>query len=200
MSLLHPAAVLALWAGAAVLLQLLHPPALWWSIPGVVVLASVMAGERFFRLLRRIRILLLVTIVLFGLATPGVRLLPQWTWLALTWDGLALGAEHALRLVTMVSMVALLLTRMSNAQLVCALHAVFSTLRPLGVPAELIAVRLTLVLRAVESPRSGWRAWFLEAESAGTPGVIPVQIQAFRWPDGVALALLSLAVVLWGMW
>ncbi len=200
MKSLHPAAVLSLWASAAVFFQALMPPLFWWGALGVVCVATLSAGPRMRRLLKRVRVLLLVTLVMFGLATPGVKVLPHLTWLPLTWDGLTLGVAHCTRLVMMVAFVAWLLERLSNDRLVCALHAIFSPLAPLGVSAERIAVRLTLVFRAVDVTRSGWRAWFLEAESGDAPAHIAVHTQRFGPIDGLAFGGLLVGAVLWGLW
>ena len=200
MKSLHPAAVLSLWASAAVFVQTLMPPVFWWAALGVVCLAVVSAAARMRRLVRRVRILILVTLIMFGLATPGLRVMPHVGWLPLTWDGLNLGAAHATRLLVMVAFVAWLLERLSNDRLVCALHAIFLPLAPLGVSAERVAVRLTLVFRAVDVTRSAWRAWFLEAESGDGPAHIAIHTQRFGTADRLAFAALLIGVVLWGLW
>jgi energy-coupling factor transporter transmembrane protein EcfT len=196
---LHPAAVLTLWAGAAVFLQSLAAPAFWWGALAAAVLAALGAPARFWRLLRRIRILLLVSLLLFAWATPGVRVAPGWPWLTLTWDGLWLGLEHATRLVVMVALVAWLLERMSVSRLVCALHALLAPLSPLGVAAERIAVRLSLVLDAVGEPGGAWRVWFLQAEMGGGVSHVRLEAQAWRAVDRLSVAAVLVGLVLWGL-
>lgn len=197
MTALHPAAVLALWASAAVFVQTLDAPALWWAAAGVAVLALWIARDRFLRLTRRLRILLLVTLVLFGFATPGVRVFPAWIGVSLTWDGLWLGLAHGVRLIVMVALVAWLLERLSRERLVCGLQALFAALAPLGVPAHRIAVRLMLVLRSIEQPTTGWRAWLLEAEAPGEATQIEVHAQALRRVDHGVFAAVA---VFWLVW
>jgi len=196
---LHPAAVLTLWASAAVFFQTLPAGFFWWGAACVAVFTAATAAARFRRLLRRIRVLLVVSIVLFACATPGVRLFPELTWLPLTRDGLVLGVEHALRLVVMVAFVAWLLERMSTARLVCALHAIFSPLAPIGVSAERIAVRLSLVLQAVGDSGGAWRVWFIEAESAGGPAHVAVETQHWQVVDRLLVLVVLAGLAVWSM-
>jgi energy-coupling factor transporter transmembrane protein EcfT len=196
---LHPAAVLTLWAGAAVFFQSLPSPAFWWGAVCVVGVAVFAAPLRFWRLLRRIRVLLVVSVMLFALATPGVRLLPELTWLALTRDGIVLGCEHALRLVMMVALVAWLLERMTTTRLICALHALFRPLAPFGVSAERIAVRLSLVLQAVGDTGGAWRAWFVEAETAGGPAHVAVDAQQWHVLDRLVVLGVLGGLIIWSL-
>lgn len=199
MKFLHPAAVLTLWAGAAVFFQSLPSPWFWWGAAFMVAVAALAAPVRFKRLLRRIRVLLLVSVILFALATPGVRLIPELIWLPLTHDGLVLGCEHGLRLVVMVALVAWLLEHMATTRLVCALHAVFRPLAPIGVSAERIAVRLSLVLQAVGESGGAWRVWFIEAETAGGPAHVAVETHAWHVIDRMLIAAVLLGLTLWSL-
>lgn len=199
MTFLHPAAVLTLWAGAAVFFQSLSSPWFWWGAAVVVAVAVFAAPDRFRRLLRRIRVLLIVSVILFALATPGVRLLPELTWLPLTRDGIVLGSEHGLRLVVMVALVAWLLEHMATQRLVCALYAIFRPLAPIGVSAERIAVRLSLVLQAVGESGGAWRVWFTEAETVGGPTHVAVETQAWHAIDRVLIAAVLVGLALWSL-
>ena len=70
---LHPAAVLCLWASAAVFFQPFKKSALWWTALSARRIAGFPNRRALQRLLRRIRVLPAASIVLFGLATPGTR-------------------------------------------------------------------------------------------------------------------------------
>lgn len=199
MKLLHPAAVLTLWAGAAVFFQSLPSPAFYWGVAFAVALAAYAAPARLMRLLRRIRVLLLVSVLLFAFATPGVRLMPELTWLALTRDGIILGCEHALRLVVMVALVAWLLERMETARLICALYAIFRPLAVVGVSAERIAVRLSLVLRAVGDTGGAWRTWFVDAETGGGPAHVTLQMQSWRAFDRLLVLAVVVGLLAWSL-
>jgi len=199
MNALHPTAVLCLWASAAVFIQTLPEPWLWLGVSLIALLAGVTARVRFFRLTRRIRLLCAVTLLLFALATPGVRVVPALTGLPLTWDGLWLGGRHAARLIAMVALVAILLERLSVERLICALHHGMRFLGRWGVPVDRIAVRLSLVLAAMERPDTGWRAWLLDAEAPVAPGVTTVPLQLLGALDGACI-ILSLGIIVgWGL-
>ncbi len=70
---LHPAAVLCLWASAAVFFASLKTLALWCAALSARLVAGFANRRALQRLLRRIRVLLAASIVMFGLATPGTR-------------------------------------------------------------------------------------------------------------------------------
>ncbi len=199
MNALHPTAVLCLWASIAVFIQTLPAPWLWYGVLGVSFFAGVFARARFLKLARRIRILCGVTIVLFAMATPGIRLFPSLAWLPVTWDGLELGVIHAIRLLSMVALVAILLESLSVDELISALHHGLRVSTPLGVPADRIAVRLSLVLAAMERSDSGWRAWLLGAEVPRANGIASVDVRPLR-PLDVACIILALGGLIgWGV-
>jgi len=196
---LHPTAVLCLWASTAVFVQTLPEPWLW--LGGFVTAATAMlySGARFGRLARRIRVLCGVTVLLFALATPGVRVFPGLTWLSLTWDGLMLGVAHATRLLAMVALVAVLLERLNVEQLISAIHHGLRGLKPVGLPIDRIAVRLSLVLDAMERTDAGWRAWLLDAEAPAPSGVASVMVQPMQWRDLTCIILALGFVIAWGL-
>ena len=193
---LHPAAVLSLWVGAAVFFQSLAAPALWWACVASLLGALWVDRARLVSLLRRIRVLLLATFVLFALATPGTRVFPLWPAVPLTLDGLALGASHMARLMMMVAFVAVLLATLPRERLILALQSACMPLRPLGVSPTRIAVRLSLVFDAIDAPSAGWRAWIEQAESTPPRASVVVHAACFRaWDYGVLAAVVCL---LWG--
>jgi len=199
MNALHPTAVLCLWASIAVFIQTLPVPGLWFGVLVVTMMAAVAARSRFRKLARRIRVLCLVTLVLFACATPGVRMLPDVSWLPLTWDGLGLGGEHAARLIAMVALVAMLLEWLSVDQLISALYHGLGGLSRFGMPVDRIAVRLSLVLGSMERSESGWRVWLLDAEAPVASGVTPVPVQALRSTDAACIILALGFVIVWSL-
>lgn len=198
MNALHPTAVLCLWASAAVFIQTLPGVWSWLGALLVALVAFATARTRFSRLARRIRVLCVVTLVLFVFATPGVRIFPSVTWLSATWDGLGLGLEHGGRLVAMVALVALLLERLSAEQLIHGIHHALRGLVAWGLPADRIAVRLSLVLGAMARTESGWRAWMLEAEASGPSGVVAIPVHPLSRIDGACIIGALGFIIGWG--
>ena len=189
---MHPAAMLTLWAGVAVFVQALQAPALWLAAPVVLVIALWVDRVRTIKLIRRIRILLAVIALMFAFATPGTAVLVDWTSWSPTYDGLALGATHAARLLAMVSLVSILLAKMPVARLVLALHVLASAFRPVGVCPERAAVRLSLVLAELDGPRMRWRDWLEMVEAPAAQGALTLDVLPWRAQDACAVAAVFL--------
>lgn len=189
---LHPAAMLTLWAGVAVFVQALQAPALWLAAPVVLVIALWVDRVRTIKLIRRIRILLAVIALMFAFATPGTAVLVDWTSWSPTYDGLALGATHAARLLAMVSLVSILLAKMPVPRLVLALHVLASAFRPVGVCPERAAVRLSLVLAELDGPRMRWRDWLETVEAPAAQGALTLDVLPWRAQDACAVAAVFL--------
>lgn len=156
--MLHPAAWIALWAVAAILLQLLAPRWLAASSLPALALAAYFAGGDVLRLLRRARWLLLTIGVLFVFATPGERLPAPFGSLGVTVDGIGAAGEHLLRLVVLLATLAWLWRALGKEGLLNGLHCL---LRPFGPVRDRIVVRLVLALDHVEreAPARDWRSW-----------------------------------------
>ncbi|MEZ5626801.1 MAG: hypothetical protein R3E34_04645 [Rhodocyclaceae bacterium] len=196
---LHPAAMLTLWAGVAVFVQALPSHGMWVAALGLVVLAAGIDAARTAKLVRRIRVLLAVIILMFGFATPGTAMLPFWTAANPTWDGLMLGVTHAARLLAMVSLVSILLTKMPVARLVLALHVLAAGFRPLGVSPDRVAVRLSLVLAELDGPKLQWRTWLATVEAPGGAKTLTLDVVPVCWHDRAVMAAVIL-VGIGGVW
>lgn len=121
----------------------------------VLILAAVVtARQHFGLLLRRSRWLLLTLLILFGWLTPGTPLpgIP-----GASQEGLLLAAENLGRLLVALSVVAMLLTALTPAELVAGLRSLLAPMRLLGISRDRIAVRLALTLEEVEASRQGRR-------------------------------------------
>ena len=164
-----------------------------------MAMAVAIAGARVRRLLRRIRFLLLVLVVLFAFFTPGEALLPVLGRFGPTREGVLLAAVHALRLLAVVMLVAVLLAKTGERELVSGLMVLAKPLAACGLPVERLAVRLLLVLRYVESPPAGgWRA-LLGERGGELPGAetLKIHLPVLRLADRLAIAGLVAAIV-WG--
>lgn len=121
----------------------------------VLILAAVITARHHFGLLvRRSRWLLLTLLILFGWLTPGTPLpgIP-----GASQEGLLLAAENLGRLLVALSVVAMLLTALTPAELVAGLRSLLAPMRLLGISRDRIAVRLALTLEEVEASRQGRR-------------------------------------------
>ena len=162
-----------------------------------VVVACRVARLRFFRLLRRVRYLLLTIFILFAFFTPGEALLHGFPALSPTREGLTLALEHGLRLVPVVALVAVLLASVPSERLIGGLYALSRPFALIGASPERLAVRLMLVLGHVDAPVSrSWRDWLLDdgSDDAGAP--VKLVRERLGWRDALALVMAALALML----
>ncbi|QKT04595.1 hypothetical protein HUS23_12650 [Ectothiorhodospiraceae bacterium 2226] len=120
------------------------------------------------RMLRRLRWLLLSILVLYGWFTPGTPLLPLQDvagWLP-TWQGVTEGGRRVAVLVLMVLAISHLLQHTSRAGLIAALRWLGTPLRPLGLDPDRLALRVVLVLETLSEVQDlvGKRVQALRAE------------------------------------
>jgi len=196
--MIHPTVLLLVWLSFALAIPWLSSPVLAAS-SGLLALGAVISGvAACWRLLRRIRYLLLALIVVYALATPGTPLFD--TWAAPTREGLAAGAMQAWRLLLMVTALALLLVRLNQAQLLAGIYGLLTPLIRLGVPRDRIAVRLCLTLHYAEADdhaRSLGERW----QAALTPTDMPASSISLEMPAYTLRDLgffLGVGALLWG--
>lgn len=126
------------------------------AVTGLLLLAYLglqpaLAGAR--RMLRQLRWLFLSILVLYLWFTPGEPLIPVLGALAPSQAGLAAGLERVLVLVLMVLTVNLLLVHYGPDALCGGIYWLLAPATRIGVPAERIALRLSLTLEAVTRVR-----------------------------------------------
>lgn len=192
---LHPAMRIVACGAMVVLAQLLSLSILALAVMTATAAALIMARSRYLRLLRRVGWLLLPIVVLFAFFTPGTLLLPALGGLGPTIEGLQLAALHGLRLAAVVVCAALLLEYTPANRLVAGFYFLLRPLRFLGIDSGRIALRLMLVLRYADDPRSlrEWRRW-LAGESAPADEFLRVSLAAppLSPADWACLAMLLL--------
>lgn len=105
---------------------------------------------RFFKLLRRVRLLILVLFGVTLLMTPGAALLPEWG-LHPTVEGLLLGVTQLLRLVGMLAAVTLLLDTTDDRSLAAGTLALLQPLAGKRQWPERAVARLLLVFHYLET-------------------------------------------------
>lgn len=183
---LHPATRLVAWAALVILAQLARGPWLWGLGLIVLVVAVLFARHRAWRLVKRVRVLLLVLCVLFALFTPGELVVPFLGSAGPTQEGLGAASAHCVQLLVVVLLVAILLETTREQDLVAGLMVLARPLRGLGLPVDRLAVRVLLVFRYVERPPAGgWRVLLVHEDVM--PAVESLRIRMFplRWWDGL---------------
>jgi energy-coupling factor transporter transmembrane protein EcfT len=166
---LHEATILAVW-----LLWLLAGQGggshgnEWWAACSLLA-ACVLAPARLFRLLRRLRWLLLAILLTFSLGTPGRLVVPDFPP-GPTFEGFHAAMFAMINLAAMAACVAVLLQRLTPARLTGAIHRLIHPLSADHPAPDSFALRLQLVLRDIEMrlPARHWMSW-LEDTSCSAP-------------------------------
>ena len=124
-------------------------------ISSLLLLLFYVRGDGHFRpaivMLRRMRWFLFSILIIFCWFTPGV---PIVSWSALsgwlpTVEGLSSGLLRVMALVLVIASVNLLLRSLSRDELLAAIYFIVQPLRLIGVRAEKVALRMTLVFDAM---------------------------------------------------
>ncbi|MDG2293201.1 MAG: CbiQ family ECF transporter T component [Methylophilaceae bacterium] len=107
-------------------------------------------NHHYLRLTYRLKWFYLVMLTIFALNTPGEHIrLPLIS--ALTYEGLLMGFEQVLRIVTMLAILSIILMKNTKKQLISALYFLMMPLSFIGFDAKQFAVRLWLTLHYVET-------------------------------------------------
>lgn len=200
---MHSGLILLLWFAGVASVQFLAPALLAWVAAACLLCALWLARTRALRLLRRVRVLMLAILVLFGWFTPGEVWFVEWHAVSPTREGLTLALLHAGRLLAVVCAVALLLERLPLERLVGGLYSLSRPFALIGLRADELALRLMLVLRFVEaSPRGSgpmhWKDWL--REDAVVADLQPIQLtrEHLGWMDGfVGLSVSLMLLLIW---
>src|SRR5690606_13030995 len=104
--LMHSGLLLFLWFVAVASLQFLNVAALSVVFGLSAAAAFRFAPQRSWRLLKRIRFILLAIVILFAGFTPGEAVLVDWPAISPSREGVVLAYEHAVRVAVVVLFVA----------------------------------------------------------------------------------------------
>lgn len=169
---MHPTVILSVWLFAVLLVQVVPVGVL--AAAGLVAFAfsSAEARRHFVQLLKRSRWILLTLLLTFLLLTPGER---QWADFPVTKEGLLSGAEHLLRLVSVLLAVAWLVGGRSDQWLLSALWGLLSPFRSPHGKSLMVRLALTLRYSAGEFNRQSWRT-MLSASAAPADAATPASI------------------------
>jgi energy-coupling factor transporter transmembrane protein EcfT len=197
---MHSGLLILLWMAGLAFLQLLSLAALLSAVAGCTLAALALAPRRGWRLLKRVRFLLLAIVVLFGGFTPGEALFVNWPIVSPSREGAVLALEHAARIVAVVMCVAVLMERLPVHRMVSAIHALLRPFEAFGFPASRVAVRLLLVLRLVESGApKGWQSWLHDVEDEPGEAIEVVRERLGMRDVGAVAAFAVVIAVLSGL-
>lgn len=195
---LHPASAFLICLTAIIAIQFFGPAGLALVLLALIVdVRRVLPG--WWRLLRRMRWLLLGVWLILAYGTPGEAWLDI-AWLP-TYEGLREATLQAARLMLTVGCLARLFALVGRDGMRAALISLLRPLSLAGLATDRLVVRLSLVMDNLQSPlpAGGWRAMLHpSAEAAAGPTQLRVAVPAWRPADYVhcvaALAISSFLV------
>lgn len=195
-SSLHPASLILIWLGFALCIPWLRVTDLA-AIAGLLLMPMLFGrSPEYLKLLRRTRWLLLSLFMIYAFATPGATLVPAFGSYSPSREGVWSGGIQALRLVTLLAGLALLLTTFSRERFLAGLYHLLRPITLLGVNVDRAAARIWLTLHYAEQKEAGrpgdWGEKFrLASEGAGDGEgqTVSFDVRHFCWPDYLALAL-----------
>lgn len=179
-----------------------------WLGGGLIAWALLRHRSRFFKLLRRLRLLILVLFGVTLLMTPGAALFPEWG-LYPTAEGVHLALIQLLRLLGMLAVVTLLLEGTDQRALAAGCLALLQPLAGKAHWPERAVARLLLVFDYLESappPRNLQEVLALAGMETGSPVVFAAQLdmpETIELPDAaltpqdvvIGLGLLTLSLL-----
>lgn len=194
---LHPAVLILLWVFFAIAMQSLAATALLLAGVPLLVAAYTLAAARLRALLHRTRWILLSLLFIYAFATPGVAVWESLAQLSPTYEGVIDGLLQLNRLVFALAGLAILLSLLSQQQLISGLYVLGYPLRYIGLSRTRVAVRLALTLHYAESSMqdtaANWRGsigqMLAQAEAEAKQQSIELQVIPLTLRDGLLMIL-----------
>lgn len=201
----HPATAVLLWLFFMV--WIMHVGESVLSAMSVLILLGFTknARQQFMRYIRRSRWLLLVLLLMHAYSIPGAALWPMLGIYSPSQVGMYSGLLQSWRLLLMLAILAVLMTRLSREALLLGMYTVLTPLSYIGLPAERIAVRIWLTMHYAEallheSPKKSFTQRLQQL--SGPPPMLPEAMQALilpvyraGWLDYVCLIIVMMLAV-----
>lgn len=186
---LHPATRILLWVSLVVFAFSAPLRALLVLTAILSVFLALQHNVLFFRLLRRIRWILISLLLIYSFETPGNPLFPSGP----TADGLVSGGMQAWRIILTIGLLAFLQGATSREKM---LSGIYTLLLPMKrwIRVDRIAVRLLLTLHyAEEGSRGDWKERIRDAFHEKEHGQLRFQLPLyqFRMRDWASLFVLA---------
>ena len=185
---MHPSSALLVCLIAMIAIQFLGLPELALLTPALLLVARH-ALANWWRLLRRMRWLLLSVWLILAYGVPGDALLDL-PWMP-THEGIFEASLHVARLVLMLGCLATLFVAFGKNGLLVALQFLLRPWSRAGLASERLVVRLSLVMQNLQSelPKGAWRQ-MLDCNAGGGEGdeILCFEVPAWRTADSLLCA------------
>ncbi len=200
---MHSGVILFLWLIGVVFFQSLPTDALLLSLCLLIFFTFCLAPARFWRLLKRVGVLIVAIVILFAWFSPGEAVLADWPRISPTREGIAMAVVHVGRLLVVICAVAVLLEKLSLQRLTNGLNALARPFTFLGLERQRLAIRLLLVLQYMDGrgsfSRRHWRDW-LVVDDFSTAGPVSLQVEKMGWLDWGVLVVVSMVMTGYWLW
>jgi len=198
--LLHPASLILIWLAFAFCIPWLRPV----ELSAIVLLFSLPLllrhSVQYFKLLRRSRWLLISLILVYAFVTPGVAAVAVLGAYSPSREGLLSGGLQALRLLALLSTLALLLATTSRDRILAGLYFLLRPFVLIGVDIDRVAARIWLTLHYAEQAEpqhsGAWRERLQAALHGSEHEMVGIELEIGRLARPDYAALLCAALVL----
>jgi len=200
MNCLHPASLILIWLAFAFCVPWLRPA----ELSAIVFLFSLPLllrhSAQYLKLLRRSRWLLISLILVYAYVTPGVAAISVLGAYSPSREGVLSGGLQALRLISLLATLALLLATTSRDRILAGLYFLLRPFGLIGVDVDRVAARIWLTLHYAEQAgqqRSGeWRERLHSALHGSGYEITSIQLEIGRLSRSDYAALFCSAVAL----
>lgn len=202
----HPATAVMLWLFFMVWIMQVDAPILAGISTVTAFAFTQRTRQQFLRYLRRSRWLLLVLLLMHAYSLPGTPLWPALGAYGPSQIGLRSGLLQSWRLMLVLAMLAVLMTRLSREAILTGMYTLMIPLRYVGLEPERMAVRIWLTMRYAEvlmedARRVSFKQRLQQLSSPPAGGEEMMQslelpLQRSGWLDYVCIA----SVVVLGIW
>ncbi len=204
MNCLHPASLILIWLAFAFCVPWLRPAELSAIVFVLSLPLLLRHSAQYLKLLRRSRWLLISLILVYAFVTPGVPAVAALGAYSPSREGLLSGGIQALRLISFLAALALLLAATSRDRILVGLYFLLRPFALIGVDIDRVAARIWLTLHYAEQAgprRSGeWRERLQAALHGSEHEMTSIKLEIGRlsWSDYAALlcAVLVLGLLL----
>lgn len=200
----HAAVQIYSWICLSLAVQMLNGYMLTVLAAILIIFSFKICRARFMLLLRRTRWIIFSMLIIYAYTTPGAALWPQFGSFSPVADGIADGLLQLTRLLAVLAGLSILLTLLSQSQLVAGLYSLSRPFCIVGLSRERFAVRLALTLRYAESAmqqsRGHWRDSMEQMLAPGPSvlGFIDLQVTSLCLRDWMQVVAVSAALL--GIW
>lgn len=204
----HPAVLVTAGCFFILWIQFISPFALLSFSAFLILLASFFSWQTYWRIFKRLRFIFLALLVLFAWQTPGQLIFPAFGQFSPSYEGLELAALQAARLLGCISIVALLMDKLSPLDWVNGLYGLSRPFKSFCFSPDRFAIRVFLIFNFMQqqnhsSPKlmQSWRSLLNDADLAprDLPAYEPVVLKKI---DKVCIAAMwGFAILVgWVLW